>query len=76
MSGCNIKMIQIKFIHFLLMPSKHSFCNVIHYGNSIPQNQCTLKELDGVTMILSEDQNECDSGITFDSKLSFQEHIA
>ena len=53
------------------MQSKRNFCLVIHYGNSIPQNQYTLKALDGATLILSEDQNECDLGISFDLKLSF-----
>ena len=36
----------------------------------------TLKALDGSTSILEEVRNECDVGITFDSKLSFKEHIA
>ena len=53
------------------MQSKRNFCLVIHYGNSIPQNQYTFKALDGATLILSEDQNECDLGISFDLKLSF-----
>ena len=51
-------------------------CKVIHYGNSNPYNQYTFKELDGSTLILKEVRNECDLGITFDSKLSLKEHIA
>ena len=51
-------------------------CKVIHYGNRISHNQYTLKVLDGSTSILKEVRNECDLGITFDSKLSFNEHMA
>ena len=51
-------------------------CKVVHYGNSNSHNQYTLKALDGSTSILEEVQNECDLGITFDSKLSFKEQIA
>ena len=51
-------------------------CKVIHYnGNSEPHNQYTLKALDRYTLIPEEVHNECDFGITFDSKLSFKEHI-
>ena len=50
---------------------------VIHYnGNSNPHIQYTLKASDGSTSILEEVQNECDFGITYDSLLSFKEHIA
>ena len=49
---------------------------VIHYSNSNSRNQYTLKALDGSTLILEEVQKECDLGITFNSKLSFKEHIA
>ena len=49
---------------------------MIHYdGNSNSRNQHTLKALDGSTLILEKVQNECDLGITLNSKLSFKEHI-
>ena len=43
---------------------------------TVTLNQYALKTLDGSTSILEEVQNECDLGITIDSKLSFKEHIA
>ena len=51
-------------------------CKVINDGNSYSHNQYTLKALDGSTLILEEVQSECDFGITFDSLLSFKEHVA
>ena len=49
---------------------------VIRYGNSNSHNQYTLKALDGSNSIIKEVLNECDLGITFDSKLLSKEHIA
>ena len=46
-------------------------CKVVHYCNSNPHNQYTLKALDGSTFIHEEFCNDCVLGITFYLKLSF-----
>ena len=51
-------------------------CKVIQYGKCSPHSQYALKALNGSTLITEGVQNECDSGITFDSALSLNEHIA
>ena len=58
-----------------LFVSNAKKCKVIHYSNSNSHNQYDLKALDGSTSILEEVQNECYLGITFDSNMSFKEHI-